>query len=110
MQQAEQAFLQTANQQSLAAAYQRFAADRMRLHRPNVMPFTKRAEVLQWAGKQTAKFSTTKIEAARSGDFGYGYGSYEGAGEKGFYAHYWRYLGKDGWQLVLEVLTSLPRQ
>jgi ketosteroid isomerase-like protein len=112
LQQAAQTFLQLADKQGLAAAYQRYAADRMRLHRPDVMPFTKRADILSWAGKQTAKFTTIKIEAARSGDFGYSYGSYEiqlaGAVEKGYYAHYWRYLGR--WQLVLEVLNSLPKQ
>lgn len=110
LQKAEQTFIQAAEKQTLAAAYQQFAADSMRLHRANVMPFTTRAEAVQWAGKQTAKFATIHIEAARSGDFGYSYGSYEGADEKGYYAHYWRYLGQDGWRLVLEVLTTLPRQ
>lgn len=110
LQQAEQSFIQLAAQQTLAAAYQRFAADRMRLHRANLMPATSRVESLSWAGKQTAKFVSTKIEAAHSGDFGYSYGSYELAEEKGYYAHYWRHLGKSGWQLVLEVLSPLPKQ
>ncbi|MFN7930168.1 MAG: nuclear transport factor 2 family protein [Blastocatellia bacterium] len=109
LQQAEQSFIQLASGQTLAAAYQRYAADRMRLHRPGVMPFTTRAAAITWAGKQTAKLATLKIEAARSGDFGYSYGSYESGEGKGYYAHYWRCLDKAQWQLVLEVLNPLPK-
>lgn len=115
LQQAEQAFIQLASSQNLAAAYQPYAVDRMRLHRANVMPLVKQEEILSWAGKQTAKFATIKIEAARSGDFGYSYGSYELSGkdgvvEKGYYAHFWQHAGKAGWRLLLEVHNPLPKQ
>lgn len=112
LQAAEAKFSQLADSPKFAAAYQQYAADRMRLHRSNVMPLTSQREIVQWAGQQkhAVKLTTIKLEAARSGDFGYSYGSYENGEEKGYYAHFWRHLSKDGWRLVLEVQTPLPKQ
>ncbi len=117
LQMAETKFSKLADNSNFAAAYQHYASERMRLHRSGVMPLTSQREILQWAAEQkhNVKLAALKIESARSGDFGYSYGSYEmtgkdGAMEKGYYAHFWRYLGKAGWQLVLAVLSPLPKQ
>jgi hypothetical protein len=43
----------------------------------------------------------------------YSYGSYElttgeKSNEKDYYAHFWRWLGRDGWRIVFEVNNPLP--
>ncbi|MFN0120939.1 MAG: DUF4440 domain-containing protein [Blastocatellia bacterium] len=117
LQAAEAEFIRLAGSHNFAAAYRLYAMDRMRLHRSGVMPLTSQPEILQWAEQQKhrAKLAVLTTEAARSGDFGYSYGSYEiqaseGLSEKGYYAHFWRRAEQDGWRLVLEVLNPLPKQ
>jgi ribosomal protein S20 len=96
-----------------AAAYRGRLAPGARLHRHDVMPAVGEAAVLAALTRQ-APFVTSEhrfAEAARSGDLGYTWGSWE----KGFYVRVWardasteRRQGVSGdagaWKLVLDVL------
>src|SRR5262249_50467580 len=101
--------------QGLEAAYDHYAAQRIRIHRQEALPILGLRELSQWLSSHPSrvKLEALRTEAASSGDLGYSYGSYalttgEGSNEKGYYAHFWRWLGKAGWRIVFEVSNPLP--
>jgi hypothetical protein len=88
------------------ASESRYSAD-ARKHRQKMMPLVGRDAISLWLKAQNASMKTKPIgwRIARSGDFGYAYGSYEFGAEKGFYARAWRVI--DGtWNIVAEITNQ----
>ncbi len=99
--------------QGLEAAYDRYAAQRIRVHRQEAPPILGLRALRQWLASQPRKMKLEALKTEASGDLGYSYGSYnlttgEGSNEKGYYTHFWRWLGNDGWHIVFEVSNPLP--
>ena len=82
-------------------------SENARKHRQKMMPLVGPDAITQWLKAQNAPMTTKPIgwRIARSGDFGYAYGSYEFGAEKGFYARVWRLI--DGnWHIVAEITSQ----
>jgi ketosteroid isomerase-like protein len=93
---------------SLADGYAPALLDSSRLHRDEILPVVGRAAILEWLRGQPGRFSGTssKAEAAESGDFGYTYGSYKVDGGKpksGPYVRIWERRADGAWFLAIEV-------
>ena len=91
---------------SQADAYRGRLAAGARLHRPGAMPLTTNAAILAWL-RQQPPFSESKsghVEVARSGDFGYTWGSYGTGKERGSYVRVWTRQRDGAWKVALDVL------
>jgi ketosteroid isomerase-like protein len=90
-----------------AAAYGRFAAEAIRVHRNGQLPFEGHKAALRWLASQPplASAETLYVEAARSGDLGYTWGSYAG----GHYCRVWVREAGGGWKVVLDLDAPAPK-
>jgi ketosteroid isomerase-like protein len=88
-----------------------------RVYRPGLQPMIGIPAARTFLSKRTLAQSWTPLmaEAARSGDLGYAYGSYETREgdatpvvEKGYYVRVWRRSAKEGWRIVVDVAMPLP--
>src|SRR5262245_26262638 len=105
---AEQEFLSAAKSGSVKQAYSTRLTDAARIHRPDTMPIVGKSTIGKWLDQQTMSLSgePIKVDAARSGDVGYAYGSYELVGpesEKGYYARVWTRDAQKKWRIVMDV-------
>lgn len=96
-------------------AWQKYLSETARIHRNHILPVIGKAALQDWIGKQSAALSgePIKAEVARSGDFGYSYGSYEWRGakpEKGYYARVWKRDERGEWRIVFDVTAPLPEE
>ena len=90
-----------------AAAYGRFAASAIRVHRNGQLPFEGRAAALRWFASQPpiASGETLHVETSQSADLGFTWGSYAG----GHYCRVWvREAGGD-WKVVLDLDAPTPK-
>lgn len=97
----------------IGAAYLKHLADDARVHRPGVMPVVGRESLAGWAAGETQALTGEPLlaRAARSGDLGYAYGSYEIGGEKpasGYYARVWKRTPAGAWRIVMDTASPLP--
>jgi len=95
---------------SSAAAYASVMAPNVRLHRDGMVAVVGREAVSAWLESKSPslKASTTTGEAARSGDLGYTYGTYQrgDAAKKGPYVRIWSRTSAGDWQIVAEVMAG----
>ncbi len=82
-------------------------SENARKHRQKMMPLVGWPAINDWLKSQNAVLKTKVIawRIARSGDFGYTYGSYEFGLERGFYARVWRVIN-GSWHIVAELTNS----
>jgi ketosteroid isomerase-like protein len=89
-----------------------------RLHTPKEMPILGKKAVLAHWRKGTVEsiaWQPLVVEAAKSADLAYSYGSYTVARagaeiEKGYYGHVWKRDPRGDWRLVMEVTNPLPKE
>jgi len=110
---AEREFLADAKRGGVGQAYKKRVGDDARVHRPDAMPVVGKSALSAWLAEQTMTLSgePIKAEAARSGDLGFAYGSYELAGakpEKGYYARVWKRDAQGQWRIVMDVTSPIP--
>lgn len=109
----ERDFLADAASAGLGRAYaSRLAAD-ARVHRPGVLPVVGRAALAGWTASLDTKLHGEPLftDVARSGELGYAWGSYEGAGaaaETGYYARVWKKDAAGEWRIVMDTVSPLP--
>jgi ketosteroid isomerase-like protein len=103
----EQAFVREWSAAGPAAAYRSHAAERVRLYRTGAAPALGRASALVVAGDaRDTRWEIERVEAARSGDFGYAMGHYTVAGKTaGHYVRVWHVEG-GRWRIVLDVIQA----
>ena len=105
-----------------AAAFASYAADDVRLMREGYLPVTDKASAQRAVAARggALTWEPAKAEAARSGDLGYTYGTYELRGatkegqpaqpERGNYVHVWKRKPDGRWRVVLDRLKPFPPQ
>ena len=95
-----------------AAVYGNFLAPAARLHRNGMPAVVGRSEAVRWlsANSPSLQPTTGTAEAARSGDFGYSYGTYvtKEVPRKGSYLRLWSRTAEGEWLIVTEVMTPPP--
>jgi hypothetical protein len=104
--------LNSALRSSQARAYRGRLTVGARLFRPNVAPPVGETAIVRWLASQPtyAAADTRYVEAARSGDLGYTWGTYIIAGrgntrrQEGFYVRTWLRERNGQWKVALDVL------
>lgn len=93
-----------------AGGFLELLEDGARLYRDGVFPVIGKAAIRAFVADDPTVSARKPIKAdvARSGDLGYTYGSYDAAGEKGYFAHVWKRGGDGRWRLTFEVARALP--
>jgi ketosteroid isomerase-like protein len=99
--------------QGIGAAYLKYLADDARVHRPGLMPVVGREALAGWAAGESQALTGEPllVRAARSGDLGYAYGSYETGGDQpaaGYYARVWKRDPEGTWRIVMDTVGPLP--
>jgi len=96
------------------AAYQKFSAEDVRLFRNDHFPFVGKSAISEALREISGALTwqPAAADAARSGDLGYSYGTYEiknngAVTAKGNYMRFWKKQGGE-WRLVLDVADPLP--
>lgn len=97
----------------VGSAYLGRFADDVRVHRPGVMPISGRPALAAWAAGQTQTLAGEVLlaRAARSGDLGYAYGSFQeigGQAEAGYFARVWKRAPSGSWRIVMDTVSPLP--
>lgn len=110
---AESAFAADA-ESGLAAAYDKWLSPRARLHRNGHNPLTTLGAIREYLATQpqSGAWRTLHAQAAKSGDLGYSYGSYElkndgATTQTGYYLRVWKRNPEGQWRLVFEVTSPL---
>ncbi len=112
----EAEFSKLARSKGIKAAYFKYRATDLRLHRDGHFPMTgpELEKSYLWAQPTFATSTATFAEVAKSGDLGYVYGSYEltdTAGkttEKGYYTRLWRRDASGKWKLAADITSVIP--
>ena len=89
-----------------AAAYVERTTPASRLHRPGSLPVVGAEAIAKWlvANAPSMSASSTAAEAAKSGEIGYSYGTYEAASaEKGAYVRIWTRDATGRWFVMADV-------
>ena len=91
-----------------ATAYAEVTTDASRLHRRGFLPAIGRSAAEKWTAPNAASMtaSTGAADAARSGDLGYSYGTYQLSGtkpESGAYVRVWTRDAAGKWFVVADV-------
>jgi hypothetical protein len=91
------------------SAYDQLLADSVRLYRAGHEPTTTRATALELLRSlpTASTWATSRAVVARSGDFGYTWGTYAGT-ERGSYVRLWRRTDDRGWLIVLDITNANP--
>ncbi len=97
-----------------ADAYAEVLTDASRLHRSGLMPSIGRRAGEKWMSPSAASMtaSTGAADAARSGDLGYSYGTYQVSGSKsesGAYVRVWTRDAAGKWFVVADVTQAVNR-
>ncbi len=89
-------------------AWQRILHGEARVYRVERMPMSGK----EWLATKPEPLTgrPIKAEAARSGDLGYTYGSYQQVKEKGFYARAWKRDTAGRWLIVFDVARPVPEE
>jgi ketosteroid isomerase-like protein len=97
----------------LGPAYEAALHPDARLMRPRHQPMTSRADAIAYLTStvKTLRTGTRKAEAARSGDLGYTWGTYEATGTDGiavsaYYVRVWTRTADGTWLVAAEVTTK----
>lgn len=92
------------------AAYRPVMSPNVRLHRDGIVAVLGREAASEWLNARSPSLtaSATTGEAARSGDLGYTYGTYQkgDAAKKGPYVRIWSRTPAGEWQIVAEVMAG----
>jgi ketosteroid isomerase-like protein len=107
-------FLAQAENAGVKKAYENTLSNEARLYRDEHLPIIGKAAIEKFLGDKmmSMKGAPIKADIAASADFGYTYGSYElrEAGTKGYYVRTWKRNAEGKWQIVLDVVTILPKE
>jgi ketosteroid isomerase-like protein len=114
----DRAFSEGSASRGVVAAFQSYAADDLRLYRPDAFPVIGKSAIRDVLAKRSGQLTwqPTAAEASRSGDLGYTYGTFElrqpGASgeliESGSYVRIWRKQPAGAWRVVLDITNPMP--
>ena len=96
-----------------ATAYAEVTTDASRFHRRGFLPSIGRSAAEKWTAQNASSMtaSTGAADAARSGDLGYSYGTYQLSGtkpESGAYVRVWTRDASGKWFVVADVTQPVP--
>lgn len=112
----ETEFSKLARSKGIKAAYFKYRATDLRLHRDGHFPMlgAELEKSYLWAQPIFAASTPTFTDVAKSGDLGYVYGSYEltdavgKTTEKGYYTRVWRRDASGKWKMAADITSVIP--
>jgi ketosteroid isomerase-like protein len=102
------------DKQNAGIVYAKFIANDVRLHRDGIMPLIGHKEVIKFIDGKHMTWTPLFSDAARAGDLGYTYGTYELKApsgmiqEKGYYVRVWKRQADGDWKAVVDTTSPLP--